>query len=123
MVDQAVQRLIEDDQRQAELQRQKMDQAKADMVLSMKEKEAMLQRQRELEELENEMVRQYAQKQQERQNKIQEKKDALEADKDKIFRRLEAEEMERRWRQEFQENLRNELNYEEQELAAALREK
>lgn len=93
------------------------------MVLSMKEKEAMLQRQRELEELENEMVRQYAQKQQERQNKIQEKKDALEADKEKIFRRLEAEEMERRRRQEFQENLRNELNYEEQELAAALREK
>ena len=68
MVDQAVQRLIEDDQRQAELQRQKMDQAQADMVLSLKEKEALLRRQRELEELENEMVRQYAQKQQERQN-------------------------------------------------------
>lgn len=40
-----------------------MDQAQADMVLSMKEKQALLQRQKEIEELENELVRQYAEQQ------------------------------------------------------------
>jgi hypothetical protein len=47
-----------------------MDQAQADMILSMQEKRALLQRQKEIEELENEMVRQYAEQQQQRQNQI-----------------------------------------------------
>lgn len=42
----------------------------------------------------------------------------MEAEKDGIFKKLEAEENQRRAEKEFQENLRNELNYEEQELAA-----
>ena len=49
-------------------------------------------------------------------------KDAAEEARDAIFRKLEAEEMQRRAEKEFQENLRNELYFEEGELAARARE-
>lgn len=47
-----------------------MEQAQADMILSVNEKRALLRRQKELEEYENEMVRQYASQQQDRLNQI-----------------------------------------------------
>lgn len=66
------------------------------MILSVNEKRALLRRQKELEEYENEMVRQYASQQQDRLNQIQAAKDAAEEARETIFRRLEAEEMARR---------------------------
>lgn len=74
----------------------KMQQAQADMVLSTNEKRALIRRQEEMESFENEMVRQYAEQQQERLNQIQAAKDAAEEARDLIFRRLEAEETARR---------------------------
>lgn len=76
-----------------------------------------------MEAYENEMVRQYAEQQQERLNQIQAAKDEAEAQRDAIFRRLEEEEMSRRAEAEFRENLRNELYVQENELAARQREK
>lgn len=99
-----------------------MQQAQADMILSVNEKQALLRRQQEMEQYENEMVRRYAEQQQQRLNQIQAAKDAVEAEKDGIFKKLEVEENQRRAEKEFQENLRNELNYEEQELAAQQRD-
>jgi len=86
-----------------------MQQAQADMILSVNEKRALTKRQQEMEAYENEMVRQYAEQQQHRLNQIQAAKDEAEAARDAIFRRLEDEELARRAENEFRENLRNEL--------------
>ena len=56
-------------------------------------------------------------------NQIQAAKDAAADARDQIFKRLEAEEIQRRAQKEFQENLRNELYYQEGEEAAIQRER
>ena len=56
-------------------------------------------------------------------NQIQAAKDATADARDQIFKRLEAEEIQRRAQKEFQENLRNELYYQEGEEAAIQRER
>jgi len=100
-----------------------MEQAQADMILSVNEKRALVQRQGELEQYENEMVRQYAAQQQQRLNQIQAAKDAAEEEREKIFRKLEGEEMARREDQMFKENLRNDLDMAEREEAMRAKER
>ena len=56
-------------------------------------------------------------------NQIQAAKDAAADARDQISKRLEAEEIQRRAQKEFQENLRNELYYQEGEEAAIQRER
>ena len=65
-----MQRMISEDNEQGRINMQKKEQAQADMILSQNEKRALLQRQREMEEYEDEMVRRYAQQQQARQDEI-----------------------------------------------------
>lgn len=122
-VDNVVQRMIDEDREMARITAQKMEQAQADMILSVNEKRALQRRQQEMEQYENEMVRQYAEQQQQRLNQIQAAKDAAEEARDTIFRKLEAEEMQRRAEKEFQENLRNELYFQEGEEAALAKER
>ena len=69
------------------------------------------------------MVRRYAQQQQARQDEIRAMKEQAEAVRDQIFRRLAAEEAQRRAAAEFQENLRNELYVQETEEAALAKER
>ena len=88
------------------------------MILSMNEKRALLKRQKEMEEYEDEMVRRYAQQQQAREDEIRAMKEQAEAVRDQIFQKLAAEEAQRRAEAEFQENLRNELYVQETEEAA-----
>jgi len=52
--------MISEDREMARIQNLKMQQAQADMILSMNEKRALIKRQSEMESYENEMVRQYA---------------------------------------------------------------
>ena len=85
------------------------------MILSVNEKKALLKRQRELEEYEEELVRRYAQQQGQRAEELQAMKDAAEAQRDAIFKKLAAEEAERRAEAEYVESLRNELQVEEME--------
>ena len=59
-VDAVVQRMIEEDNEQARINLQKKEQSQADMILSMNEKRALLKRQKDMEEYEDEMVRRYA---------------------------------------------------------------
>ena len=101
--------MIAEDNEQGRISMQKKEQAQADMILSQNEKRALLQRQKEMEEYEDEMVRRYAQQQQARQDEIRAMKEQAEAVRDQIFQRLAAEEAQRRAAAEFQENLRNEL--------------
>ncbi len=79
------------------------------MILSNNEKRALLRRQKEMDEYEDEMVRRYAEQQQARQEEIQAQKAAAEEIKEQIFRTLEQEEQARRAEMEFKERLRNEL--------------
>ena len=52
--------MIEEDHEMIRINKMKQEQSKQDMVLSQNEKKALLNRQRELEEYEEELVRQYA---------------------------------------------------------------
>lgn len=56
-VDAIIQRMISEDREMARIQNLKMQQAQADMILSMNEKRALVKRQQEMEAYENEMVR------------------------------------------------------------------
>lgn len=85
------------------------------MILSVNEKKALMQRQKELEEYEEELVRQYAGQQQERADNLQAMKAQAEAQREAIFGKLAAEEAGRRAEQEYIENLRNDLQVEEME--------
>ena len=69
-VDAVVQRMIEEDNEQARIMSQKKEQSQADMILSQNEKRALLKRQAEMDQYEDEMVRRYAQQQQARQDEI-----------------------------------------------------
>jgi hypothetical protein len=79
------------------------------MVLSVNEKKALLKRQRELEEYEEELVRRYGAQQVERSNELQAMKEAAEAQREAIFQKLAAEEAARRAETEYVENMRNDL--------------
>lgn len=96
-----MQRMISEDNEQGRINMQKKEQAQADMILSQNEKRALLQRQKEMEEYEDEMVRRYAQQQQARQDEIRAMKAQAEAVRDQIFQRLAAEEAQRRAAAEF----------------------
>ena len=62
------------------------------MILSVNEKKALLKRQRELEEYEEELVRRYAQQQGKRADELFAMNMAAEAQRDAIFKKLAAEE-------------------------------
>jgi|TARA_B110000285_G_scaffold166607_1_gene186167 hypothetical protein len=79
------------------------------MILSVAEKRALLQRQRELEEYENEMVRRYQASQNARAADLQAMKMAAEEQREEIFKKLAEEEAQRRAEAEYVEALRNDL--------------
>ena len=93
------------------------------MILSQNEKRALLKRQKEMDEYEDEMVRRYAQQQQARQDEIQAMKEEAEAIRDGIFQKLAAEEEQRAAEKAFQEQLRNDLYVQEGEEAAQAKER
>lgn len=59
-VDAIINKMIEEDHEMIRINKMKQEQSKQDMILSVNEKKALLQRQKELEEYEEELVRQYA---------------------------------------------------------------
>ena len=79
------------------------------MILSVAEKRALLQRQRELEEYENEMVRRYQASQNARAADLQAMKMAAEEQREEIFKKLAEEEAQRRAEAEYVEALRKDL--------------
>lgn len=85
------------------------------------EKKANLDRLKEIDWFEDEMVRRYAQMQDKRESDIKEQKAIAEAEWEKIFAKLKEEEQKRRAEMEYVENLRNELQ--QQEYEEMLRDK
>lgn len=69
-VDAIINKMIEEDHEMIRINKMKQEQSKQDMILSVNEKKALLQRQKELEEYEEELVRQYASQQQERADNL-----------------------------------------------------
>lgn len=114
-VDAIINKMIEEDHEMIRINKMKQEQSKQDMILSVNEKKALLHRQKELEEYEEELVRQYAAQQQERADNLQAMKAQAEAQREAIFGKLAKEEADRRAEQEYIENLRNDLQVEEME--------
>ena len=115
--------MIDEDHESIHLTRMKQEQSKQDMILSVTEKKALLRRQKELEEYEEEMVRRYASQQQGRSEELEAMKKVAEAQRDAIFQKLAQEEADRRAEAEFVENLRNDLQLQEMEEKARAKEK
>ena len=59
-VDAIINKMIEEDHEMMRITKMKQEQSKQDMILSVNEKKALLKRQKELEEYEEELVRRYA---------------------------------------------------------------
>lgn len=59
-VDSIINKMIDEDHELMRINKIKQEQSKQDMILSVNEKKALLKRQAELEEYEEEMVRRYA---------------------------------------------------------------
>ena len=95
-VDAIINKMIEEDHEMMRIQKMKQEQSKQDMILSVNEKNALLKRQRELEEYEEELVRRYQGQQQQRAGEIKAMKDQAEAQRDAIFNKLADEERRRR---------------------------
>ena len=114
-VDSIINRMIDEDHEMMRITKMKQEQSKQDMILSVNETKALLKRQKELEEYEEELVRRYAQQQGQRAEELQAMKEAAEAQRDAIFRKLAAEEAARRAQSEYVENLRNDLQVQEME--------
>lgn len=91
-VDAIINKMIEEDHEMIRINKMKQEQSKQDMILSVNEKKALLQRQKELEEYEEELVRQYAAQQQERADNLQALKMEAEAQREAIFDKLAQEE-------------------------------
>ena len=109
MVDNIIQKMIQEDHELVRINKMKQDQSKQDMILSMNEKKALLRRQKELEEYEEETVRRYNAQQKERADELQYMKELAEQQREAIFQKLAKEEAERKAQAEYIENLRNEL--------------
>ena len=87
-VDAIINKMIEEDHEMIRINKMKQEQSKQDMILSVNEKKALVKRQRELEEYEEELVRQYASQQQERADNLQSLKMAAEEQREAIFTKL-----------------------------------
>lgn len=122
-VDQIINKMIDEDHELMRISKMKQEQSKQDMILSVNEKKALLKRQRELEEYEEELVRRHAAQQTERSNELMLLKEAAEAQREAIFRKLAQEEAERRAEREYVENLRNDLQVQELEEKARYNER
>ena len=117
-VEAIINKMIDEDHEMMRINKMKQEQSKQDMILSVNEKRALLKRQKELDEYEDELVRRYAQSQEARAGELAELKAQAEAQREAIFQKLAQEEAERRAKAEFEENLRNELQVEEAEERA-----
>ena len=69
-VDAIINKMIDEDHEMLRINKMKQEQSKQDMILSVNEKKALLKRQRELEEYEEELVRRYASQQKERSDEL-----------------------------------------------------
>ena len=101
--------MIQEDHEMMRINKMKQEQSKQDMILSVNEKNALLKRQRELEEYEDQLVKKFQGQQEQRSNELQAMKEAAEAQRDAIFQKLSEEEARRRAEYEYIENMRNDL--------------
>lgn len=123
MVDSIIHKMINEDHELMRINKMKQEQSKQDMILSMNEKKALLRRQKELEEYEEEIVRRYNAQQKERADELQQMKEMAEQQREAIFQKLAREEAERKMEAEYVENLRNDLQLEEMEERARAKER
>ena len=98
--------MIHEDRQTQELVHMKQAQSKQDMIQSYREKKATHERNRQIDDHENELVQRYAQEQSLRSQKIQDQKAEVEAEREKIFEELKIKEERRRAEDDYNEQLR-----------------
>jgi len=69
-VDTIINKMIQEDHEMMRINKMKQEQSKQDMILSVNEKNALLKRQRELEEYEDELVKKFYGEQQQRSDEL-----------------------------------------------------
>lgn len=113
LVDNIVNKLIQDDTNLINETKRKKEIAKSYMVAAYEEKERRISLQREDERQEKEKVRKYFEERQRRENEQKAKKAAIEDEKNKIFEKLSLEQEKRQAEKDYWEKVRNELYVEE----------
>lgn len=122
LVDDAVQKIIQEDiEFQREIHRKK-EKNKKHMYEAYEDKERRKQEYLQNERNEREKERQYFEELARRDKELQLKKAAIKEEKDKIFDKLSAEENKRQADKEYWENVRNELYIEEMERREKIKE-
>ena len=122
LVDDAVQKIIQEDiETQREIHRKK-EKNKKHMYEAYEDKERRKQDYLQNERNEREKERQYFEELARRDKELQLKKAAIKEEKDKIFDKLSAEENKRQADKEYWENVRNELYIEEMERREKIKE-
>ena len=111
----------EDLEAQAEAERKKNIQ-KLYMENAYAEKDARKQRQKEEDRLQKERERKYHEEVQKREDDLNNKKAAIQFEKDKIFEQLCQQEAQRQAERDYWENVRNELYVEQENHKAKLKE-
>ena len=106
---------LKEDQRKKDIARQYMESAYA-------EKEERKRKAREEERLQKERERQYQQHVAKRENDFNDKKAQIQSEKDKIFQKLCEEEAKRQAERDYWENVRNELQFEQENKKAKMQE-
>ena len=121
-VDNMINRLKEEDlAAQAEAERKKNIQ-KLYMENAYAEKDARKERQKEEDRLQKERERKYHEEVQKREDELNNKKAAIQFEKDKIFEQLCQQEAKRQAERDYWENVRNELYVEQENHKAKIKE-
>lgn len=121
-VDEALQRMVEEDRREILLDEEKKKAMHESMLRSLEEKARAKTREQAEEQLLQERIKRYQEEAAKREAQMKLRKAEEDAAKELIFARLNQEEMRRRAEKEYIENLRVDLIQEEVEEAARLKE-
>ena len=101
--------ILEEDRREKEKEERKKEINKQYMLATMAEREARKRRELEDEILENAQMKKYLDEKAKRESGIKAQKDALQAEKDRIFKKLSEDNAREKAEKDYWENVRNEL--------------
>ena len=101
--------ILEEDRREKEKEERKKEINKQYMLATMAEREARKRRELEDEILENAQMKKYLDEKAKRESGIKAQKDAIQAEKDRIFKKLSEDNAREKAEKDYWENVRNEL--------------
>ena len=113
LIDNLINKLIQEDLNLVNETKKKKEIAKSYMFAAYEDKESRRIQQKEDERLEKERVKKYFEEREKRENDHKAKKAAIETEKNKIFLKLSVEQEKRQTEKDYWERVRNDLYVEE----------